>query len=336
MVILNLIRSLFESRSALLAENLALRQQLAVLRRTAPRPKVLTRDRVFWVLLRRIWGGWRGCLHIVQPETVIRWHRLGWRLVWRAKSKGKPGRPPIPLEVRDLIQRMSRENRFWGAPRIKDELATLGYEVAKSTVEKYMDRAPSPPSPTWRAFLRNQATEILAADFFTIPTATFKSITGFVVVELGRRRILAIGATASPSASWATTMLRRAVLRAGRSVRYLLRDRDSIYGEVFNQAAQSLGLSRVVTAYKAPRMNAHCERLIGSIRRELLDHVIVMGEGHATLLLEEYGTYYNETRCHQGLDGDSPEGREPPSSGQEHVVATSHLGGLHHSYRRAA
>lgn len=336
MAILTLIRLASSSQVELAVENLALRQQLNVLRRAVPRPKLERRDRLFWVALSRLWRRWKDCLCIVQPATVIGWHRQGWRLLWGKKTGRSPGRPPVPAEVRDLIRRLARENRFWGAPRIRDELAALGHKVAKSTVEKYMDRPIGPPSPTWRAFLRNHADEILACDFFTIPTASFKTITGFVVMELGRRRILSIGTTRSPSAFWAASLLRRAVEAARGRVVYLLRDRDSIYGDAFRETVRSLGLSQLVTAYKAPKMNAHAERLIGSIRRECLDHVIVMGEGHANRLLKEYAAYYNGQRCHQGLAGETPECREPPDSELSRIVATPHLGGIHHSYRRAA
>ena len=162
MIILALLRALLRSQSALAIENVPLRQQVVVLKRTVKRPRLRKRDRLFWVLLPQIWSGWSGCLLVVRPATVVAWHRQGWRLVWRWKSRGKPGRPPVALEVRELIRRLSRENRFWGAPRIQAELEHLGHQVAKSTVERYMAKRTGPPSPTWRAFLRGHAGEILA------------------------------------------------------------------------------------------------------------------------------------------------------------------------------
>ena len=288
MTLLALLRALLIPKAQLAVENLALRQQVAVLKRSVPRPRIRARDRIFWVLFRRLWSGWRGAVGFVQPATVVAWHREGWRILWRARSRGKPGRPPISREVQDLIRRLSRENRLWGSPRIQDELERLGHHVAKSTIEKYMQRPSRPPSPTWPAFLRNHAGEILVCDFFTIPTATFQTLIGFVVMELGRRRIVACDVTRHPTAHWAASVARRAFLATGRHAKYLIRDRDAIYGEEFKSVVKGLGLQQLVTAYKAPLMNAHAERVIGTIRRDCLDHMIVMGEGHARRLLEEY------------------------------------------------
>lgn len=335
MLILTLFRSLLLSRTALALENIALRQQVAVLKRSVARPRLCKFDRLFWVLLRRLWSGWRDVLHVVQPATVVAWHRAGWRLVWRWKSRGKPGRPQIPVEVRELIRRLSRENRLWGSKRIQDELVKLGIRVAKSTIEKYMTRHTGPPSGTWRAFLQNHAGEILACDFFKIPTASFKVITGFVVMELGRRRILAIDATMRPTALWASGVLRRAAEAGGGAGKFLIRDRDGIYGDEFRDACRSLGLRPMVTQYKSPLQNAHVERLIGTLRRECLDHVIVFGEGHARRILGEFAVYYNEDRCHRSLGGQPP----VPLLGQRistaRIEARPYLGGLHHGYCRA-
>ncbi len=335
MWILILLRTLFVSHAALVLENLALRQQLAVLKRSVPRARTRRADRFFWVMLRRLWNGWRGALHIVRPATVVAWHRRSWRLLWRLRSRGAPGRPAIPLETRELIRRLSNENRLWGAPRIQRELAHLGHVVAKSTVEKYMARRCGPPSPKWRAFLRNHAGEILACDFFTLPTARFQTLIGFVVIELSRRRIVACDVTSSPTATWAASVVRRASVACGGRARYVLRDRDSIYADEFNSVVRELGLRQVVTQYRSPLQNAHAERVIGSIRRECLDHLIVLGEGHARRMLDEYVGYYNAERAHQSLDGDAPEHRDA-QHGTGRVIAAPHLGGLHHSYRRAA
>jgi putative transposase len=336
MLILILLRAILLSRTSLALENLALRQQVAVLKRSVPHPRIRMRDRIYWVLLRRLWSGWRDSLLLVRPSTVVRWHRQGWRLLWRLRSRGEPGRPAIPYEVRELIRRLSRENRLWGAPRIQAELERLGFHVAKSTVEHYMVRHAGPPSPTWRAFLRNHAGEILVCDFFQVPTASFKTLIGFVVMELGRRRIVACDVTAHPTAVWAATVVRRAVLATGGRARYLIRDRDTIYGAPFNAAMRSLGLRQMVTAYHAPLQNAHAERVIGTFRRECLDHVIVLGEGHARRILDEYVRYYDEERTHQALGGDSPLSRADERSSTGTLIAVPHLGGLHHSYRRAA
>lgn len=332
-MLLFLLRALLVPRVQLALENVALRQQVAVLRRSVHRPRVRVRDRLFWVLLRRLWAGWRDALALVQPATVVRWHRAGWQLVWRWRSRKKSGRPPVPLEARELIRRLSRENRLWGAPRIRDELRLLGHHVAKSTVEKYMVRRRGPPSPTWRAFLHEHASEILACDFFTIPTASFRSLTGFVVMELGRRRILACGVTTHPSGRWAAEIVRRAA--GSEKCRYLMRDRDPLYAGLFSDAARSIGLRQMLSAPRTPVMNPYAERLIGTLRREFLDHVIVLGQSHAQRLLGEFTDYYNAERPHQALNGERPTPSLRPV-GNGPVLARPHLGGLHHSYRRAA
>jgi transposase InsO family protein len=336
MLILALIRAILLSRTSLALENLALRQQVATLKQSVPRHRIRLRDRIYWLVLRRLWSGWRDTILIVRPATVVAWYRQGFRLFWRWRSRGTPGRPPITAEVRELIRRLSTENRFWGAPRIQAELDRLGHRVAKSTVERYMVRHRGPPSGTWRAFLRNHAGEILACDFFLVPTATFKTLIGFVVIELGRRRIVACDMTAHPTAGWAASVVRRAVLAAGGRARYLLRDRDSIYGEVFKAAMRSVGLRQVVTAYHAPLQNAFAERVIGTIRRECLDHLIVMGEGHARGILDEYVRYYNEDRTHQALGAESPVPGFAERAGSGPIESIPYLGGLHHGYRRAA
>jgi transposase InsO family protein len=240
----------------------------------------------------------------------------------------------VALEVRELIRRLSRENRLWGAPRIRDELRLLGHDVAKSTVEKYRTRRRGPPSPTWHTFLRAHGSEILACDFFAIPTATFRTLIGFVVMELGRRRILACRVTTCASAAWAAQLVRHAC--SPEQFRFLMRDRDGVYGDEFNAAMRSLGLHQMVTAPRAPLMNAHAERVIGTLRRECLDHVIVLGHDHAQRLLDEFVEYYNDERPHQALDGERPAHRHRLVGTTGPVVAQPRLGGLHHSYRRAA
>jgi len=336
MLLLELLRALLIPRTALALENIALRQQLAVLKRSTPRPRVRDIDRIWWVLLCRFWSDWRASLILVQPSTVVRWHRRGWRLLWRWRSRGKPGRPALDLETRELIRRLSRDNRLWGAPRIQAELERLGFHAAKSTVEKYMVRRNGPPSGKWRAFLKNHAGEMLACDFFSVPTASFKTLIGFVVIELGRRRIVACDLTEHPTASWAASVVQRAVLAAGGCAKYLVRDRDAIYGAEFKAVMKLLGLQQMVSAYHAPLQNAYAERVIGTLRRECLDHVIVLGQRHGRVILDEYVGYYVEERAHQALGGDSPVPRaEAPVIGGR-VVSFEHLGGLHHRYRWVA
>jgi len=331
-------RLLLTDRASLAAENLALRQQLAVAMGSVKRVKLRKRDRAFWTALATWWKDWRSCLVIVQPQTVCRWHRLGFRLFWRWKSTwGKRGRPKVDAELRDLICRMSRENPTWGAPRIRDELAWLGYRLAESTVAKYMVRRRNnkPPSPAWKTFLKNHAEDIAACDFFVVPTATFRLLYCFVVLHHATRRVIHFNVTAHPSACWTAQQIVEA-FPFDEAPRYLLRDNDSIYGEAFQRRVRSLGIEEVRTAFRSPWQNPFVERLIGSVRRECLDHVIILNEQHLKRILAEYSEYYNQHRAHQGLDGDSPHGRsrEPPENGE--VVAVPYLGGLHHRYTRRA
>jgi len=236
------LRAMFLAKARLSIENLALRQQLAVCSQSVKRPKLSARDRFFWACLSQLWPGWRDALAIVQPETVLKWHRIGFKLFWKWKSTaGKVGRPCIAHEIRDLIRRMSRENPIWGAPRILSELRLLGYDVAESTVAKYMARRQKPPSQTWRTFLDNHASEITACDFFTVPTATFRMLYCFVVLSHDRRRVLHFNVTFHPTASWAAQQIVEVFPYDG-ALKYLLRDNDSIYGQAFQQRVKSLGI----------------------------------------------------------------------------------------------
>ncbi len=266
----------------LLLEILALRQQLAIYRRSGMRPRLRVRDRVFWVGLKRFWSGWRTALVIVQPDTVARWHRAGFRLFWRWKSRSrKNGRPRVAHEIRELIRRLSRENPRWGALRIQAELKLLGYNVAESTVSKYRVRGSNPSSPTWKTFLQNHLGELVAIDFLTVPTATFRVLYVFVVLEVKRRRVVHFNVTANPSAEWSAQQIVEA-FPYDSAPRYLQRDRDGIYGDVFQRRIENLGIEQVVSAPRSPWQNPYVERLIGSIRRECLDHVIVLGEALET------------------------------------------------------
>jgi len=329
-----LLRALLTSRATLIAENLALRQQISVLQRSVRRPRLCRHDRIFWVWLPRLWKDWSSLLVIVQPETVIKWHRQGFRLYWRWKSQ-RIGRPKVDAEVRALIRRMSQQNATWGAPRIQSELRLLGYDVAESTVARYMVRPPKPPSQTWRAFLKNHASEIAATDFFTVPTITFHILFCFIVLRDDRRRLVHLNVTPHPSSLWATQQITEA-FPYDRTPKYLLRDRDGIYGERFLQRVRSMGSKQVLIAPRSPWQNPYAERVIGSIRRECLDHVIVLNEDHLDRILTEYVRYHNESRTHLSLDRNSPQPREVEPPGKGKVVAIPHVGGLHHRYTRVA
>lgn len=334
-MLIALVRNLVRERVELAVENLALQQQLAVLREKTKRPSLRQRDRIFWAILSRIWSNWRSALLIVQPETVIRWHRQGFKLFWRWKSRAKRGRPQIEMEIRKLILRMSRENPLWGTPRIQSELALLGHIVADSTIDKYRIRPKKPPSQTWRTFLDNHVEDIVAIDFFAVPTATFRILFCFVVLRHDRRQIVHFNTTAHPTAEWTAQQVIEA-FPFDDVPGFLIRDRDGIYGHAFRKRVQSMGIKEIMIAPRSPWQNPYAERTIGSIRRECLDHLIVLNERHLRRILRDYFQYYDEARTHLSLGRNAPILREvePPSKGR--LVAVPQVGGLHHRYRRAA
>ena len=330
------LRAFLVSRASLAAENVALRQQLNVLQRTVKRPKLRWRDRLFWVWLSRLWAGWRTCLMLVKPETVIHWHRRGFKQYWCWKSKaGKVGRPKTDAEIRDLIRRMSSENVALGAPRIQSELRLLGYTVAKATVANYMVKHPKPPSQNGRTFLDNHVRDIVAIDFFTVPTLTFGLLYGFLVLRHDRREVIHFNVTAHPTALWTAQQIVEA-FPWDEAPRYLLRDRDAIFSAYVQQRIQHLGIEEVVTAPRSPWQNPYAERVIGSLRRECLDHLIVLNERHLKRILSRYLAYYHTCRPHLSLQRNAPQPRpiQPPDQGQ--VIALPQVGGLHQCYQRAA
>src|SRR5260370_4755347 len=262
------LSSIFHSRAALQLENLALRHQIGVLQRSArKRPKLTPLDRLLWVWLSRIWSGWRSALAIVEPETVVAWHRKGFRLFWTWKVRhGQQGRPVISREVRDLIRKMCRENPCWGAPRIHGELLKLGINIGESSVSKYMVRSRKPPSQTWRTFLENHAQQLVSIDFFTVPTIRFQVLYVFLVLAHDRRRVLHFNVTAHPTADWTGQQLREAFPFA-QLPRYLLRDRDAIFGDDFREHVRDMGICEVLSAPRSPWQRAYIARVIGSVRR---------------------------------------------------------------------
>ncbi len=323
-------------RATVAFESLALRQQVAVFQPSVKRPQLRPRDRVFWVWLSRLWPNWQSALAIVQPETVIKWHRMGFKLYWRWKSRpGKPGRPPIDREVRDLIRRMSRENPTWGAPRILSELLLLGHDVAEATVVKYMVRQRKPPSQTWRTFLDNHVPDITACDFFTVPTVTFRVLYVFIVMRHDRRQIVHFNITTNPYAGWTAQQIINA-FPYEETPRFLLRNRDGIYGNYFTRRIKDMGIEEILIAARSPWQNPYCERVIGSVRRECLDHVIVLGEAHLRRILADYFEYYHLFRPHLSLDRNSPTPREVKRPALGKVIASQQVGGLHHRHSRAA
>jgi len=334
--LLGCLAATLRSRAALQVENLALRHQLAVLRRGSKRPQLRQTDRLLWAWLSCVWSGWREAVVIVKPETVIAWRRRKFREYWTKLSRsGKPGRPAIPKETRDLIRRMSRANPLWGAPHIVGELSKIGIDLHKSTVAKYMVRHRKPPSQTWKSFLKNHIADIVAVDFFIVPTVRNQILFVFLVLAHHRRRVLHFNITTNPTAEWTAQQIVNA-FPWDEAPRYLLRDRDGVYGQYFQRRVKNMGIEQVVTAPRSPWQNAFVERLIGSVRRECLDHVIVMNERHLRRILSAYFDYYHRWRTHQSLDMDCPESREVHSRECGRVVETDHLGGLHHHYERIA
>jgi len=288
-------------------------------------------DRLIFAGLYHFDSGILGALTIITPETLIRWYRAGFRRYWRSKSKPQGGRPKTELEVRQLIREMSVANPFWGAPRIHGELLKLGIDVGQTTVAKYIARGRRPPSQGWKTFLRNHADGIASIDLFVVPPISFQLLYGLLILRHGRREILWLGATTHPSAEWMSRQLTEACGRE-QGPHYLVRDRDSIYGEVFIRRLRAMGIRDRPTAPRSPWQNGYCERLMGSIRRDCLDHVVVFGERHLRHLLRTYAAYYNQTRTHLSLNKDSPVSRAVEVVGR--ILPVPILGGLHHRYVR--
>jgi putative transposase len=321
---------------ALVVENLALRQQLSIYRRKQKRPRLTRWDRLFWIALAAQWQGWRKYLFVVHPDTVVRWQRQRFGRYWAQlsnRSRKKVGRPRIGDQVRELIQTMARANPLWRAPRIHGELLKLGIVISERTVSRILQTMKRPPSQTWKTFLKNHMGEIVATDFFTVPTLRMRILFVFLVVEHARRKVLHFAVTEHPTAEWAGQHMVEAF--ADRDVpRYLIRDRDAIYGHEFRHRIRSLGMNEVITAARSPWQNAFAERLIGSIRRDCLDHVVVLNQRHLTGLLKKYFVYYHHSRTHLALAKDSPEPRAVMNQGR--IIAIPQIGGLHHRYERVA
>jgi len=322
----------FQPRVSLQAEILVLRHQLNVLRRKSPKRSIFSKfDRLIFAGLYGLAPNVLSALAIVKPETVIGWHRAGFRLYWLSESRSPGGRPKLSADIRKLIRDISLANPLWGAPRIHGELLKLGIDVGQTTVAKYMARNRRPPSQGWKTFLRNHADGIASIDLFVVPTISFRLLYGLLILKHGRREILRLSATAHPSAEWISQQLTEAYgWEEGPG--YLVRDRDSAYGEVFTRRVRAMGIRDRPTAPRSPWQNGYCERLIGSIRGECLDHMVVFGERHLRHLLNSYQRYYNEVRTHLSLQKDAPISRAVQSAGR--VIPVPLLGGLHHQYVR--
>src|SRR6476661_1812981 len=329
---LTLFASPFKSKSRLEAENAALRHQLIVLqRRVRGRVQLTNGDRLFLVLLYRWFPSVLRAITIIRPETLVRWHRAGFRHYWRWKSRSFGGRPQIDADLRALIRRMSVDNPLWGAPRIHGELLKLGFEVAQSSVAKYMVKRRGPPSPGWRTFLRNHTPDIAAMDLFIAPTIGFELLYVLVIVQLERRKLVWINVTRHPTAEWIARQITEAFPWA-EAPRYLIRDRDRVYGAAVTRRLRAMGIRDKPIAPASPWQNGFAERLIGSIRRECLDHLVVLSEAHLRRILQAYAGYYNKIRTHRSLDKDAPVSRPVQRIGN--ITSHALLGGLHRQYVR--
>jgi transposase InsO family protein len=333
MLLLRCVPAFFRSRNEQALAELALRQQLATYAQKQPRPRITHVDRGFWILLSRFWPGWKGALIFVEPETVVRWHRAGLRLYWRSISKRGPGRPRVSAELRDLIRRFATENG-WRARKVHAELEKLGFTISLATVSRYLPRKDPDhrQRQRWRTFLRNHRDAIAAMDFLVVPTARFELLYVWFVVDHGRRRVLGFNVTAHPTSLWTIQQLREA-FPGESSLRFLIHDNDCTFSARLIEAIGHLGLESKPTAYRSPWQNGTAERWVGTVRRELLDHVIVLDERHLRRLLREYVDYYNNERVHTQLR-DSPAGRPTdirPSTDAQ-IVGMPRVGGLHHRY----
>ncbi len=338
-IILSTAADLTRSKAELMAENALLRQQLIVLHRQVKRPTFSPSDRLWLVFLTSRVKRWKEALLVLKPDTLLRWHRQGFRLFWKFKSRPRRGRPNLPTETIALIQRLATENRLWGAERIHGELLKLGLGVAKRTIQKYIRsvRPPKSPSPTWATFLKNHTKDVWACDFLPVIDLCFRPVFLFFIVDLASRRVVHFGVTRCPTDVWVAQQLREAT-PFGRAPCFLIRDRDRKYGEAFTRVAVSSRIEVLRTPYRAPKANAICERFLGSLRRECLDHILVLGERHLYRIVKEYVQYFNRARPHQGINQRIPAGAGsiPEKAGTGKIIAFPVLNGLHYDYRRAA
>lgn len=340
--ILDWLRRLSASRSDLLIENLALRQQLAIPTAKRPRPRMRTAARLFWVALRRVWPQWKEVLVFVRPDTVVRWHRQGFRKYWTWKSRRRNvGRPSATAEIHALVRRMAAGNPTWGAPRVHGELLILGFDVSERTVSRVMPRRPPDPEARqrWRNFLHDHREVLAAMDFFTVPTATLRVLYVFFVIHHARRTVLHIRVTEHPTAGWIAQQLREA-FRHDAVPRYLIFDNDKKHGAEVLAVIEHMGIRRKQITPGSPWQNGAAERWVETVRRDLLDHVIVLNERHLHRLLSELAAYYHDDRTHLGLGKSTPSIRAAASrpDGNAEIVGRQRIGGLQHRYewRQAA
>ena len=333
------LSDMVRSRADLIAENALLRQQLTVLNRQVKRPQLTQADRIRMVFLARCTRFGQQALHIVKPDTLLRWHRDFFRHYWRRKSQNKKRKPRIAQETIDLIRQMARENHLWGAKRIQGELLKLLIKVSKRTIQKYLPKDRRTSGQTWATFLKNHAKDIWACDFTVVHTLFFRPLYILIFIELETRRIVHASATSSPTDVWTAQQLREAT-PWGKGPKYLIRDRDEKYGPLFARVADGTDIEVLKTPVRTPKANAICERFIGSLKRECLDHMFILHRRQLHRIVQEYVKYYNHSRSHQAIEQRIParfhEGfPAQPSEPKGRIIFTPVLGGLHHSYSRA-
>ncbi|MBC8403423.1 MAG: transposase [Candidatus Marinimicrobia bacterium] len=301
--------------------------------RKRKKPSMTNKDRIFFILLSRLYSGWEKASLIFSPETLIRWYKQGFKLYWRWKSGKSPGRPPIDKELRDLICKIVEDNELWGAPRIHGELLKLGFEVSESTVSTYMPKKNKQSNQNWKTFLRNHLRETVSVDFFTVPTLTYSLLYVFVILSHDRRKIIHYNITKNPTDAWTAQQLIEAFAWIP-SPRFLIRDGDKKFGSKFLLRLDHLNIDGKKTSYRSTWQNGYVERVIGSIKRECLDHVIILNENHLDNIMKSYIEYYHNSRTHLGLNKDSPNHRKvfPKEDGM--IYSIPQVGGLHHRYER--
>ncbi len=337
---LGILADLARSKAELMAENALLRQQLLILKRQVKRPACTKTDRILLVLLARAVRVWKQALFIVQPETLLRWHRELFRLFWKHKSKARSSRPRLSLQTISLIKEMAANNRLWGAERIRGELLKLDIRISKRTIQKYMKRVRPKRTrgQSWKTFLRNHAADIWACDFLPVTDLLFRPLFAFFIIELKSRKVIHVNVTRSPTDAWVAQQLREAT-PYGQVPKYLIRDNDRKFGQHFARVAVISGIKVLRAPYRMPRANAVCERFLGSVWRECLDHFLILHEKQLHRLLKTYVMYYNQARPHQGIRQripDPPVLLATPLNQPNQVISIPVLGGLHHHYQRAA
>jgi len=331
------------SKPELVAENALLRQQLIVLERQVKHPAFRSVDRGLFVVLASRLPHWKRALLIVKPDTLLKWHRRGFKLFWRRKSQGPAREPRLDEETIALIKRMAMENRRWGTKRIRGELLKLGLQVNRGTIRRYMRQArrempPRHTGQTWATFLANHAPQIWACDFLQSYDVFFRTLFLFLIIEHGSRRVVHFAVTCAPSDAWVAQQIREAT-GFGVGPRFLICDNDDKYGVLLERAVAGVHTELLHTPFQAPKANSLCERFLGTVRRECLDHILIFSEGHARRVIHEYVTFFNHSRPHQGINQQIPEPLFLPPLPQEalrQVIGLPVLHGLHHDYRRAA